>query len=125
MRWSPGSVSKFQVKEKIDRTQLPASCPGMPMINVVEPNNVVLAQIAADLHFDQLQRDFSRIGEAMDRTDRHIDGFIFVHQPHIVADRDLGDATHYDPVFRAMEVLLQRQPAAGMNADSLDLVPRA
>src|SRR6266478_7966115 len=96
----------------------------MPTINVVKPNDVVLAQITADLHLDQLQRNFPRIGEAMDRADRHIDGFIFVDEPYLVADRDLCDAAHHHPMFRAVEVLLQRQPAAGMDADSLDLIAR-
>jgi hypothetical protein len=64
----------------------------MPVIDVIEPHDVILAQIAAHLHLDQLQRDFPRIGEAMDCTDRHVDRFIFVDQSHLLADRDLGDA---------------------------------
>jgi hypothetical protein len=40
--------------------------PVMPMINIIEPHDVILAQIAANLHLDQLQRNFPRVGEAMD-----------------------------------------------------------
>src|ERR1044072_3556740 len=69
-------------------------------VSVVEALDVVLAEIAADLHLDQLERDFSRIGEAMDAADRDIDRLVLVH------------GADDDPVLGAMEMLLQREPRA-------------
>src|SRR5215471_15984624 len=58
----------------------------------------------------------------MDRADRYVNGLVFVHEPYLVSDRDFGDSAHYNPMFRAVEVLLQGQPPAGIDADSLHLV---
>jgi hypothetical protein len=43
---------------------------GVAAVDVVEPQDVALAEIAADLHLDQLQRDLAGIGEAM-QLDSH------------------------------------------------------
>jgi hypothetical protein len=64
---------------------------GRTVIDVLEPHDVVLAEIAADLHLDQLQQDLAGIGEAVHRADRHIGGFVLVIEAHVLADRDLGD----------------------------------
>ena len=42
-------------------------------VDVVEAHDVVLAEIAADLHLDQLERDLAGIGEPMNAADRDID----------------------------------------------------
>ena len=93
-----------------------------PSVDVVEAHDVVLAEIAADLHLDQFERDLAGIGEPMDAADRDIDRFVLVHAADVVAERDLGGALDHHPVLGAMEVLLQRQLAAGLHHDALDLV---
>jgi hypothetical protein len=57
--------------------------------------------------------DLAGIGEAVHRADRHIGGLVLVIELHVLADGDLGDAAHHDPVLGAVEVLLQREPCAG------------
>ncbi len=42
-------------------------------INVLDADDVVLAEIGAGLHLDQLQVDLARIDQAMHRADRQID----------------------------------------------------
>src|SRR3977135_176563 len=42
-------------------------------IDVVQADDVVLAEIAAGLHLDQFERDPARIGEPMDRAARAVD----------------------------------------------------
>ena len=42
-------------------------------VNVVETLNVVLAEIAADLHLDQFERNLARIGQTMREAQRAID----------------------------------------------------
>jgi hypothetical protein len=45
-----------------------------------------------------------------------------VHAAHGIAQRDLGRSLDHDPMFGAMEVLLQRELAAGLHDDALHLV---
>src|SRR5262245_49098786 len=68
-------------------------------VNIVEAHDVVLAEIAADLHLDQLERDLARIGEPMNAPDRDIDRFVFVHAAHVIAERDLGRSLDHDPML--------------------------
>src|SRR5579883_2553294 len=92
-----------------------------PIVNIVEPNDVVLAQIAARLDLDQLERDAARIGQPMQRPDRDIDRLVLVHGPDFLPDRDLGGAAHHHPVLGAVMMLLQRQLAARRDGDAFDL----
>src|SRR5215472_5663018 len=66
-------------------------------IDVVETNDVVLAEIAAGLHLDQLERDFSQIGQTMDRTDGDVGRLVLVHDLFDLADRHFRSAAHHDP----------------------------
>src|SRR5262249_39108824 len=91
------------------------------LVVVLEAHNVVFAEIAAALHLDQLERDPPRIGEAMHGADRDVDGFVLVHSANLLADRHLGGAAHHDPMLGAVHVLLQRQLAARIHDDALDL----
>ena len=45
-------------------------------IDVVEAHDVVLAEIAADLHLDQFERHLPGIAEPMNAADRDINGFV-------------------------------------------------
>ena len=92
---------------------------------VVEAYDVVLAEIAADLHLDQFERDLAGIGEPMDAADRDVDRFVLVDRADVAVDRHFGGALDHDPMLGAMEVLLQRQLGAGFHHDALDLVARA
>ena len=65
------------------------------------------------------------IGHAVHAADRQIDRFVLVHEHDLAAARHLRRALDDDPVFGAMEVLLQRQPLAGLHDDALDLIARA
>ena len=61
------------------------------------------------------------VGEAVDGADRDVDRLVLVHGLDVGADRDLGGAAHHHPVLGAMLVLLQRQRAARLHHDALDL----
>src|SRR5262249_976938 len=93
-------------------------------VNIVEAHDVVLAEIAADLHLDQFERDLARIGEPMNAADRDIDGFVFVHAAHVMAERDLGCSLDHDPMLGAVEVLLQRELASWLHDNTLHPVAR-
>src|SRR5947209_4614948 len=96
-----------------------------PVIGILEPDDIVLAEIGAGLHFDQLEIDLARIGHAMDATDRQVDRLVLMHEMRFVVAHDFRRALHDDPVLGAVEVLLQRQLRARLHDDALDLVTRA
>ena len=95
------------------------------IVNVLDPDDVVLSQIASRLHFDQFEVDLAGIGQPVIGADRQVDQLVFVHELHDPVQRHLGGPAHHDPVLGAVIVLLQRQPAAWPHDDPLDLVARA
>jgi hypothetical protein len=94
-------------------------------IDIVETHDVVFAEIGADLHLDQFERDLSGIGEPVRAADRNIDRVVFLHRADLAVDGDLRRALDHDPVLGAMEMLLQRQLGAFLHDDALDLIARA
>src|SRR6516165_12174294 len=93
-------------------------------VNIVEAHDVVLAEIAADLHLDQFERDLAGIGEPMNAPDRDIDGFVFVHAANVIAEGDLGRSLDHYPMLGAMKVLLQRELASRLHDNTLHPVAR-
>ena len=78
-----------------------------PLIDILDTLDVVFAEIAAGLHFDQLERDLALVGHAVNAADRQIDRLVLMHFAHRIVDRDLGGAVHDDPVLGAVAVFLQ------------------
>src|SRR5262249_35441800 len=90
-------------------------------INIIEPDDVVLAEITTGLHLDQFERDLAGIGEAVNRADRDISRLVLVDGFLQIADGDLRGPPHHDPVLGAVQMLLQRQDPAGGDDEALDL----
>src|SRR6185437_1621016 len=90
-------------------------------VDIVEPHDVVFAEIASGLHLDQFEWDFSLVREPVDAADRDEDRLILMHSPRILVDRDFRGAAHHDPVLGTVAVLLQREHAFGIDDDALDL----
>ena len=70
------------------------------MIIILEAHDIVLAEIAAGLHFDQFQRDFSAIGEAMHSgVEKHVKlkKKIPVHLVYFTAWVDENGGLHFQP----------------------------
>ena len=49
------------------------------VVDVLDADDVVLAEIGAGLHLDQLEVDLAGIGEAVDDADRQEDRLVLVH----------------------------------------------
>src|SRR5271165_536013 len=90
-------------------------------VGILEPDDVVLAEIAAGLHLDQRQRDAAGIFQPVDAAERQIDALVLLNQPPFGIARDQGAAVHDHPVLGAVIVFLQRQPVAGIDDDPLYL----
>src|SRR4030081_1898623 len=74
---------------------------------VLDPDDVVLAEIAAGLDLDQFQQNLAGIFQPMDRADRDMDRFVLVHGLDEFIDRYARRAAHDDPVLGAVMMLLQ------------------
>ena len=94
------------------------------IVNVLDTHDIVFAEIGAGLNLDQLEVDLAGIGEAMNDANRQKDQLVLVHDGLFLAARDLGGAVDHDPMFGAMEMPLQREPAARGHNDAFDLVAR-
>ena len=57
---------------------LPRRSSASPII-ILDADDVVLAEIAAGLHLDQLQQDLAGIFQPVDGADRDVDRFVLVH----------------------------------------------
>src|SRR5947209_412173 len=68
-----------------------------PAVVILDPDDVVLAEIAAGLDLDQLQVDLAGILQAMRRSDRDEDRFVLVNDLRLLPDDDAGGATDDDP----------------------------
>ena len=64
-------------------SKLGADCFLVPAVLIVETDDIILAQIAADLNFDQLKWYLARIGEPMDVPDRDVDRLVFVYDANV------------------------------------------
>ena len=76
-----------------------------PPIHIIQPHDIVLTEVAADVHLDQFEGDFSWIGEPMHASNRNLDGLVFVDCADLRVDRDLGRTHHYYPMLGAVEML--------------------
>jgi hypothetical protein len=56
------------------------------MIIVLDPYDVILAEVAAGLHLDQLEVKSCGVFQTMPRAARHVDRLVFVQDLHLVAN---------------------------------------
>ena len=77
-----------------------------PTVVVLKPHDVVLAQVAAGLHLDDLQRHLAGILQPVGRTLRDVRGLVLGQNILCVVDCDTGCAFDDDPVIRTVVVLL-------------------
>src|SRR5277367_3423903 len=94
------------------------------IVDVLDADDVVLAEVRAGLDLDQLQVDLARIGEPVDHPDRQEDRLVLVDDLLLLAARHLGGASDDDPMLGAMEMPLQRKLLSGRHDDALDLIAR-
>src|SRR5215469_9427954 len=92
-----------------------------PPVAVFEPDNVVLAEIAAGLHFDQVQRLSADVLEPMHSAQRDVDRHVLAQHDRILIARDPRRAAHPHPVLGALVMLLQGDLGAGLDDDALHL----
>src|SRR5471030_3204104 len=123
-----GRSLKWSIKSGRKKTEAPgfrfdysAAAASGALVDVLEAHDVVLAQVAAGLHFDQVQRHLAGIFQPVVHADRDIGRLVFRQQLDALAAGDAGRAADHHPVLGAVVVHLQRQLAARIDGDALDL----
>ena len=91
------------------------------MVDVVGAENIIFAEIAADLHLDQLERHLAGIFEAVPLRCNDIDALVLAHELVRVADGDFRRAVHDDPMLRAVVMHLHGELAARFDMQQLHL----
>jgi hypothetical protein len=79
-----------------------------PVINILETDDVVLAEVRADLDLDELKRTFAGIGKTMRASEWQVHRLIFLHEAHPIIDRDFRSSVDDDPMLGTVMMLLQR-----------------
>lgn len=77
--------------------------------------------IAADLYFNQLQRNDSGIFQSMDCAARDIGRFILLQQNRLLASLHLCGSCYHHPVLMPVVVHLQGKACAGIYCNPFDL----
>src|ERR1700730_18823821 len=92
------------------------------IIDILEPDNIIFAQVRTGLHLDQSEVDPARIRHSMHAAYRQVDRLVLVHKMNLIVPGDLGRSLDDDPMLGAMEMLLQGQAFAWLDDDAFDLV---
>ncbi len=91
---------------------------------VGEANDIVFAQVIAGLNLDEVQINDAGVSQAVAGALGDIDGFIRENHFFQVVAFDLGSTGNDHPMLGTVVVHLQRQRAAGIDNDLLDLKQR-
>src|SRR5438477_11935766 len=84
-------------------------------------DDVVFAEIVAELQLDDVQRIGSEVFEPVDRAAPNVDRFRAHEIDHPLARRHGGGAGDHRPVLAALLVTLERQAPAGIDDEALHL----
>ena len=77
-----------------------------PTVFILNPLDVILAEIITGLHFDQMNVFATRIFQSMQRLNRNVDGFVGINEHFLVADADFGHALDDGPMLTPTVMLL-------------------
>src|SRR5688572_568984 len=94
-------------------------------VGVLDAHDVVLTEVAARLHLDDLQDLGAGVLDPVHCADRYVGRFVLAEVEDLVVARDAGAALDDDPVLGAMRVLLQGQLRARLDREALNLEPGA
>ena len=89
---------------------------------VLEPDDVVLAEVGTALHLDDHQLVVVLVGDPVGVLDADVDGLTRLHDDGLALDQAGGGAAHDDPVLGAVLVGLVGQPVVRLHDDPLHLV---
>ena len=89
---------------------------------IVQTHDVVFAEIAAPLHFDEYEQFVSRVFNSMSCANGNADRLTTWKGDVFTVESNFGYTFDYNPVLSALRMLLVAQPFAGQHLNALDLV---
>lgn len=92
-----------------------------PSVFVIEPYDVVLSQIVADLALDEMRGNFSGVFQPVRGSRRYEGGFSFLEDPDFFADGYLRRSRYDHPMFAPVVMHLCREPFAGEDRQAFGL----
>src|SRR6201993_4078353 len=99
----------------------PSGLGALASVSVLEAHDVVLPEVGARLHLDDLEHDGARILDAVLHADRDIGRLVLLEEEHFLAPRDARRARHHDPMLGAVMMQLERELRAGLDLEALHL----
>ena len=91
------------------------------MIIILQPDNIIFTQIAAELNFNYFQRALRSVRQAMHLTAGNITVLPDLQIEFARIERYMRRALRHHPVLAAVLVFLQTDLLPRMNLDALDL----
>src|SRR5579872_2739310 len=90
-------------------------------VTIIESHDVILAEVGARLHLDDVQRNHPRILDAVLHADRNVGRLVLLQEENLVAAGDTRRAGNHDPVLGTVMMHLQRQGRARLDLQTLHL----
>src|ERR1700687_2715690 len=94
------------------------------LIIIFQTNNIVFAQIVAELYFNNCQRFRPAVSQPMIGLWGNVDVLTSAELQFLVTTNDVGDALDYYPVFTSSGMPLQAQPCSWSYFEHFHLKPR-
>src|SRR5690349_10742119 len=77
-------------------------------ITIFEAHDVILTQVGARLHFNDVQRNLARVFDAVLGAQGNVGGLIFLQQESLLPSRNPRCARHHYPMLGTVMMELQR-----------------
>src|SRR5215469_11312317 len=102
----------------------PSGLRTLAAVAILEAHDVVLAEIGARLHLDDLECNGARILDAVLHPDRDVSRLVLLEEKHLLAAGDTRRAGDDDPMLGAVVMQLERQLRTGLDLQALHLKAR-
>ena len=89
---------------------------------ILQPLNIILAEIGSPLDFDKNERFVGGVLDAVGRAYRNIDGLTGLQRHVTSVESDLGKTLNDHPVFGPLRMLLITQALVRQDFDTFDLI---
>src|SRR5215469_16871268 len=103
----------------------PSRVRALASVTVLEAHDVVLAEIRARLHLDDLEHYGAGVLDTVLHADRDVGGLVLLEEELFLAARDARGARDHHPMLGAVVMHLQRQLRAGLDLEALHLEARS
>ena len=94
----------------------------LPAVVILQPLNVILAEVRSPLDFDENERFVRGVLDAMGGANRNVDGLTGLKRHVTSVEGHLSKTLNDHPVFGPLRMLLIAQPLVRQNFDPFNLI---